>query len=130
MNSERFCDQAPAQIWATLLDEGRYLASVSTMYRILRDRHQVRERRQQSRHPAHVKPELAATGPNQVWSWDITKLAGPHKWNWFHLYVIIDVWSRFAVGWLVAPRESDRLAHDLSAATAHAEGIQPEQLTL
>jgi hypothetical protein len=88
LNSERFCDQAPAQIWATLLDEGRYLASVSTMYRILRSQHQVRERRRQARHPAHLKPELVATGPNQVWSWDITKLAGPHKWTWFHLYVI------------------------------------------
>ena len=130
LNSERFCDQAPAQVWATLLDEGRYLASISTMYRILRSRHQVRERRQQARHPAHLKPELVATGPNQVWSWDITKLAGPHKWNWFHLYVIIDVWSRFAVGWLVAPRESDRLAHDLIAASADVEGIKPEQLTL
>ena len=103
LNSERFCDQAPAQIWATLLDEGRYLASVSTMYRILRSQHQVRERRRQARHPAHLKPELVATGPNQVWSWDITKLAGPHKWTWFHLYVILDVYSRYAVGWLVAP---------------------------
>ncbi len=110
LNSERFCDQAPAQIWATLLDEGHYLASVSTMYRILRSQHQVRERRRQARHPAHVKPELVADGPNQVWSWDITKLAGPHKWTWFHLYVILDVYSRYAVGWLVAPRESDRLA--------------------
>jgi transposase InsO family protein len=79
LNSERFCDLAPAQIWAILLDEGRYLCSVSTMYRILRSRHQVRERRRQSRHPAHLKPELVADGPNQVWSWDITKLAGPHK---------------------------------------------------
>ena len=130
LNSERFCDQAPAQIWATLLDEGHYLASISTMYRILRSRHQVRERRQQARHPAHLKPELVATGANQVWSWDITKLAGPHKWNWFHLYVIIDVWSRFAVGWLVAPRESDVLARDLIDATATVEGIEPEQLTL
>jgi putative transposase len=130
LNSERFCDQAPAQVWATLLDEGRYLASISTMYRILRDRHQVRERRQQARHPAHLKPELVATGPNQVWSWDITKLAGPHKWNWFHLYVIIDVWSRFVVGWLVAPRESDTLAHELIAACADIESIQPDQLTL
>ena len=130
LNSERFCDQAPAQIWATLLDEGRYLASVSTMYRILRDRHQVRERRRQARHPAHVKPELVATGPNQVWSWDITKLAGPHKWNWFHLYVILDVYSRYAVGWLVAPRESDRLANELIAACATAEHIPTGQLTL
>jgi putative transposase len=130
LNSERFCDLAPAQIWAILLDEGRYLCSVSTMYRILRNRHQVRERRRQSRHPAHLKPELVADGPNQVWSWDITKLAGPHKWTWFHLYVILDVWSRFAVGWLVAPRESDRLARDLIDTTAQVEGIQPQQLTL
>lgn len=130
LNSERFCDQAPAQVWATLLDEGRYLASVSTMYRILRARYQVRERRRHARHPAHLKPELVADGANQVWSWDITKLAGPHKWTWFHLYVILDVWSRYAVGWLVAPRESDRLAHELIAACAAVEGIQPEQLTL
>jgi len=130
LNGERFCDHAPAQVWATLLDEGRYLASVSTMYRILRDRHQVRERRRQARRPAHVKPELVATGANQVWSWDITRLAGPHKWTWFQLYVILDVWSRYAVGWLVAPRESDRLAHDLIAASAEAEGIEPDQLTL
>ena len=105
LNSERFCDQAPAQIWATLLDEGVYLGSVSTMYRILRSRHQIRERRRQARRPPAVKPELMANGPNQVWSWDITRLAGPHKWNWFHLYVILDVYSRYAVGWLVAPRE-------------------------
>ncbi|MCX6520296.1 MAG: IS3 family transposase [Actinobacteria bacterium] len=130
LNSERFCDQAPAQVWATLLDEGRYLASVSTMYRILRSKHQVRERRRQARHPAHIKPELVADGPNQVWSWDITKLAGPHKWTWFHLYVILDVWSRYAVGWLVAPRESDRLARDLIDACATAENIEPKQLTL
>ena len=130
LNSERFCDQAPAQVWATLLDEGRYLASVSTMYRILRTKHQVRERRRHARHPAHLKPELVADGPNQVWSWDITKLAGPHKWTWFHLYVILDVWSRYAVGWLVAPRESDRLAHELIDACATVENIQPKQLTL
>ena len=130
LNSERFCDQAPAQVWATLLDEGRYLASVSTMYRILRSHHQVRERRRQARHPAHIKPELVATGPNQVWSWDITKLAGPHKWNWFHLYVILDVCSRYAVGWLVAPRESARLAEELIAACATAENIPAGQLTL
>src|SRR5205823_12376870 len=88
LNSERFCDRAPAQVWATLLDEGTYLASVSTMYRLLRVRTQVGERRRVARRPALVKPELVATAPNQVWSWDITKLAGPYKWNWFHLYVI------------------------------------------
>ncbi len=130
LNPERFCDQAPAQVWATPLDEGRYLASVSTMYRVLRARHQVRERRRQARRPATVKPELVATGPNQVWSWDITRLAGPHKWTWFHLYVILDVWSRYAVGWLVAPRESDRLAEQLIAACTIAEDINPDQLTL
>jgi putative transposase len=130
LNSERFCDLAPAQVWAILLDEGRYLCSVSTMYRILRSRHQVRERRRQARHPAHIKPEPVADGANQVWSWDITKIAGPHKWTWFHLYVILDVWSRFAVGWLVAPRESARLAEELIAASAHAERIDPGQLTL
>jgi putative transposase len=130
LNSERFCDQAPAQVWATLLDEGRYLASVSTMYRILRAQHQVRERRRQARHPAHVKPELVADGPNQVWSWDVTRLAGPHKWTWFQLYVILDVYSRYAVGWLVAPRESDRLAQELIAACAAAEQIPTGQLTL
>jgi len=91
LNSERICDQAPAQIWAILLDEGRYVASISTMYRLLRARAQIRERRAQARLPATVKPELVATAPNQVWSWDITKLAGPYKWTWFHLYVILDV---------------------------------------
>ncbi len=130
MNSERFCDQAPAQIWATLLDEGIYLASISTMYRALRSRDQIRERRRQARHPAHLKPELMADGPNQVWSWDITKLAGPQKWTWFHLYVIVDVWSRFAVGWLVAPRESARLAEELIAASIHTQHVPTGQLTL
>ena len=130
LNSERFCDQAPAQIWATLLDEGTYLCSISTMYRLLRARHQLRDRRNQRRHPAHVKPELVATGPNQVWSWDITKLAGPHKWNWFHLYVILDVHSRYVVGWLVAPRETARLAEELIAACVDAENINAGQLSI
>jgi putative transposase len=130
LNSERFCDQAPAQVWATLLDEGVYLGSVSTMYRILRSRHEVRERRWQARRPAAIKPELVATAANQVWSWDITKLAGPHKWNWFHLYVILDVYSRYAIGWLVAPRESARLAEELIAACATAQKIPAGQLTL
>jgi putative transposase len=90
----------------------------------------VRERRRQARHPAHLKPELVATGPNQVWSWDITKLAGPHKWTWFHLYVVLDVWSRYAIGWLVAPRESARLAEELLAACVTDEQIPDGQLTL
>ena len=132
LDSERFCDRAPAQVWATLLDEGAHLASasVSTMYRLLRGRAQVRERRGVARHPALVKPELVATGPNQVWSWDITKLAGPHKWTWFHLYVILDVYSRYALGWLVAPRESGRLAEELIADAIYAHGVGPGQLAL
>jgi len=130
LNSERFCDQAPAQIWATLLDEGIYLASISTMYRLLRQRHQIRERRAQARRPATVKPELMATGPNQVWSWDITKLAGPHKWTWFQLYVILDVYSRYVVGWLVATRESARLAEELIAQAIYDHHVGPDELTL
>ena len=130
LNTERFCDQAPAQVWATLLDEGTYLASISTMYRLLRARAQVRERRRIARRPRTVKPELVATAPNQVWSWDITKLAGPHKWTWFHLYVILDVYSRYAVGWLVAPRESARLAEELIADAIHDHGVGHGQLTL
>ena len=130
LNSERFCDQAPAQVWATLLDEGTYLASIATMYRILRARHQVRERRRVARRPAHVKPELVATGPNQVWSWDITRLAGPYRWTWFQLYVILDVFSRYAVGWLVAPRESARLAEELIADAVFRHEIGQGQLTI
>jgi len=130
LTSERFCDQAPAQVWATLLDEGTYLASISTMYRLLRQHSMVRERRRQARRPAHVKPELVATGPNQVWSWDITKLAGPHKWTWFQLYVILDVYSRYAVAWLVAPRESDRLAEELIANAIYQQHVPAGQLTL
>jgi putative transposase len=130
LNSERFCDAAPAQIWATLLDEGTYLASISTMYRLLRQRAQVRERRAQARRPPMVKPELVATGPNQVWSWDITRLAGPYKWTWFQLYVILDVYSRYAVGWLVAPRESARLAEELIADAIYDHHVNTGQLTL
>lgn len=130
LNSERFCDQAPAQIWATLLDEGIYLGSISTMYRLLRAEHQVRERRAQARRPASVKPELMATGPNQVWSWDITKLRGPHKWTWFQLYVILDVHSRYAVAWLVATRESARLAEELIADAIYQHQIPQGQLAL
>jgi putative transposase len=130
LNSERFCDKAPAQVWATLLDEGVYLASVSTMYRLLRERSLVRERRAQARHPAHVKPELVATGPNEVWSWDITKLAGPYKWTWFQLYTIIDVYSRYVVGYLVAPRESATLAEGLIADAIYRHEVPSDQLTL
>lgn len=131
LDSERFCDLPPAQVWARLLDEdGTYLCSISTMYRLLRERDEVRERRRIARHPAHVKPELVADGPNQVWSWDITKLRGPHKWTWFHLYVILDVYSRYAVGWTVAPRESGKLAEQLIDACLTDERIGRDQLTI
>jgi putative transposase len=130
LTSERFCDQAPAQIWATLLDDGTYLGSISTMYRLLRERSLVRERRAQARRPPTIKPELVATAPNAVWSWDITKLAGPHKWTWFQLYVILDVYSRYAIAWLVAPRESARLAEELIADAIHRENIRDGQLSL
>jgi putative transposase len=130
LNSERFCDKAPAEVWATLLDEGSYLASVSTMYRVLREKNLVRERRRLTSRPAHVKPELVATEPNEVWSWDITKLAGPYKWSWFQLYVILDVYSRYVVGWLVAPRESATLAEGLIADAVYANDVPAGQLTI
>lgn len=130
LNSERFCDRAPAQVWATLLDEGVYVASVSTMYRLLRARAQVRERRAQARRPALVKPELVATAPNEVWSWDITKLAGRSKWTWYQLYTILDVYSRYVVGWLVAPRESAALAEQLIADAIYQHQVVDGQLTL
>lgn len=100
------------------------------MYRLLRARAQVRERRAQARRPPLIKPELVAVAPNQVWSWDITRLAGPHKWTWFHLYVILDVYSRYAIGWLVAPRESDRLAEEFIAQAIYDHGVGAGQLTL
>jgi putative transposase len=130
LDSEEFCDLPPAQVWARLIDQGVYLASISTMYRLLRQRCEVRERRRQARHPALVKPELMATGPDQVWSWDITKLRGPHKWTWYYLYVILDVFSRYAVGWAVAPRETARLAEALIAECLHVEHIERDQLTI
>ena len=130
LTSERFCDQAPRQVWAALLDEGNYFCSVSTMYRILAAEGAVRERRDQLRHPAYSKPELLATGPNQVWSWDITKLLGPAKWTYFYLYVILDIFSRYVVGWMVAERESAALAQQLIGETCVKQGIQPGQLTL
>jgi putative transposase len=130
LHTERFLDQAPAQIHATLLDEGTYLCSPRTMYRILDDAQEVKERRNQVRRPAYVKPELLATQPNQLWSWDITKLLGPAKWTYFYLYVILDVFSRYVVGWMVAPRESAALAERLIAATCATQGITPGQLTL
>lgn len=130
LNSERFCDTAPAAIHATLLDEGRYLCSVRTMYRALAADGSTRERRRQLTHPAYVKPELLATAPNQVWSWDITKLKGPVKWTCFHLYVILDIFSRQVVGWLIAERESAELAEQLIAETVSRHDIAPGTLTL
>jgi putative transposase len=130
LNSERFQDFAPREIYATLMDEGRYLCSWRSMYRILVENEQVRERRDQLRHPNYTKPELLATGPNQLWSWDITKLLGPAKWNYYHLYTILDVFSRYAVGWLIAERESAALAQELIAETCLRQGIQPGQLTI
>ena len=130
LNSERFQDFAPREVYATLLDEGEYLCHWRTMYRILDEHDEVRERRNQLRHPNHPKPELLATGPNQVWSWDITKLLGPVKWTYYYLYVILDIFSRYVVGWMVADRESAALARELVGQTWIKQGIQPEQLTL
>ncbi len=130
LTSERFCDQSVRQVWAQLLDEGRYLCSVRTMYRILKENKAVRERRDQLRHPEYQRPELLATDPNQLWSWDITKLKGPHKWNYFHLYVILDVYSRKVVGWLLANRESSTLAVELIGQSCQREKIAKEQLTV
>ena len=128
--SQRFVDMAPAEIHAVLLDEGVYLCSVSTMYRLLRRRGEVRERRRQATHPPRVKPELAAEGPNQVWSWDITKLHGPVKWTYYYLYSIIDIFSRYTVGWMVAPAESAALAEKLLGETIAKQDVDRDQLTI
>jgi len=130
LNSERFQDCAPAAIHAQLLDEGQYLCSTSTMYRILAEQGEVRERRAQLIHPPYQKPELLATEPNQVWSWDITKLRGPVKWTYFYLYVILDIFSRYVVGWMVAERESAELARHFLQETILKYDIQPGQLTI
>jgi putative transposase len=130
MNQPRLVDLATPQVYATLLDEGQYLCSQRTMYRILRANTAVRERRDQLRHPQYSKPELLAVAPNQVWSWDITKLLGPAKWTYFYLYVILDIFSRYVVGWMVASKECARLAEDLIATTCARQSIEPGQLTL
>lgn len=130
LHSERFMDASVREVHATLLEEGTYLGSVRTMYRVLADADEVRERRAQRTHPAYTKPELLATGPNQVWSWDITKLRGPEKWHYFNLYVIIDIFSRLVVGWMVAERESAVLADRLITETCEKQGITPGQLTV
>jgi putative transposase len=130
LNSEDFVDKAPATVYHELLDEGVYLASVSSMYRILRAHGEVKERRRQATHPARVKPELVATKPNQCWSWDITKLHGPAKWSYFYLYVIIDIYSRYVVGWLIAEAESAVLAEQLLADTIAKQNIDRDTLTI
>jgi len=131
LHSERFADSSPAQVWATLLDEGRYLASERTMYRLLAARHgDVRERRNQLEHPPYSAPELLAERPNEVYSWDITKLKGPAKWTYYYLYVILDVFSRYAVGWTVQHRESSQVAKDLIAQVCEQQQIARGRLTV
>jgi putative transposase len=130
LREERFVDQAPAEVYATLLDEGLYRCSIRTMYRILHENDEVRERRQQLRHPVYVKPELLAEGPNQVWSWDISKLMGPAKWTYFYLYVILDIFSRRVVGWCVADTESAALFKPLFEDAVTKHDVPPGQLTL
>jgi putative transposase len=130
LHSAPFADKAPAELYAALLDRGQYLCSIRTMYRILASRREVRERRDQLRHPTYHKPQLLATAPKQVWSWDITKLLGPAKWTYFHLYVILDIFSRYVVGWMLASRESEHLAERLIRETITKEGVARDRLTL
>ena len=130
LHEERFVDQAPREVYAALLDEGIYLCSVRTMYRILEENQEVRERRNQLRHPNYKKPEILATAPNQVWSWDITKLKGPVKWTYYYLYVILDIFSRYVVGWMVAHREKTVLAKKLIEESCEKQGIQQGQLII
>ena len=130
LRSDEYCDLAPAQIWARLLDDGIYLCSISTMYRLLAVAGENRERRRQRTHPANKKPELIARRPNEVWSWDITKLQGPQRGVHYELFVIIDIFSRYVVGWMVSPAETGELAQAFIADTLHRHGINPGQLSL
>jgi putative transposase len=130
LHGDRFVDLAPQEVYATLLDEGEYHCSIRTMYRILNANAEVRERRDQLCHPVYQKPELLATAPNQVWSWDITKLLGPVKWTYYYLYVILDIYSRYVVGWMVAPVESAVLAQRLILETCEKQRIDRDRLTL
>jgi putative transposase len=130
LHSDRFVDKAPHEVYGTLLDEGEYHCSIRTMYRILNDKTEVKERRNQLSHPVYQKPELLATAPNQVWSWDITKLLGPAKWTYFYLYVILDIFSRYVVGWMVAPAESAALAEKLIKETCAKQRIGRDLLTI
>jgi putative transposase len=130
LHDERFVDSSPAAVWATLLDEGRYLCSERTMYRLLAESGSSRERRNQLTHPPYEKPELLAKRPNELWSWDISKLKGPAKWTSYHLYAILDVFSRYVVGWTVQERESAALAEALIAQACEQQGIGRGRLTL
>ena len=130
LHDDRFVDKVPREIYGTLLDEGDYLCSVRTMYRILEKHEEVRERRNQLSHPHYQKPELLAGAPNQLWSWDITKLKGPVKWTYYYLYVIIDIFSRYVVGWMVAHRELSSLAKKLIEQSCEKQDIQPRKLTI
>jgi len=130
VHESRFVDRSVPYIYATLLDEGRYYGSISTFYRVLRSVGEVGDRRDQATRPAHVKPELCATGPNQVYAWDITKLHGPQKWTYYYLYVVIDIYSRYVVGWMVADRESSALARVLLKQTIKQQHADPTRLTI
>jgi len=130
LNCKKNADLAPRQVYAGTLDTGRYLCSVRSMYRILEENGEVRERRNQLRHPVYKKPELLAERPNEVWTWDITKLRGPAKWTYFYLYVLLDIFSRYVVGWLVATRETAQLGKQLIREACEREGIQEGQLTV
>lgn len=130
LHEERFIDLSPAEVHAQLLDEGEYLCSLRTMYRILQKNAEVRERRAQRIHPPHAKPQLCATAPNQIWTWDITKLLGPKKWTYFYLYVILDIFSRYVVGWMLSDKESAAHAKRLLTETCARQGIVPDTLTL
>jgi len=130
LHEPRFADQAPAEVYAALLDEGRYLGSIRTLYRVLHRHKEVRERRALTMRPTYQRPELLATRPNQLWSWDITKLRGAGKWTYYYLYVILDVFSRYVVGWMIAQRESAALAEEFIEETCRRQGIERGQLTL
>jgi transposase InsO family protein len=130
LHEERFADRSPAAVYATLLDEARYLCSPRTMYRILAEQGEVRDRRNQRKHPKYAKPELLATAPNQVWSWDLTKLRAEAKWTYYYLYVVLDIFSRLVVAWMLAHRESGVLARDLFARACEQQGVEPGQLVV
>jgi putative transposase len=130
LHSERFCDRSPVEVHATLLEKGLYLCAPRTMHRILADSKEIRERRNQLRHPRYHRPELVATRPNEVWSWDITKLKGPIKWTYYHLYVVLDLFSRYVVGWLLATNESASLAARLISETCAKQNVREGELTI